>query len=85
MKGYKMKWTGADTNAVYQRTGYGESKAFKYLYIWEESAGKWRAGRYTLGREIDFRLEFTSARDARAACELYDEEKAETIIEGVTA
>ena len=80
-----MKWTGTDTNAVYQRTGYGESKAFKYLYVWEESAGKWRAGRYTLGREIDFRLEFSSAKVARAYCEIYDKEKALTIIEGITA
>jgi hypothetical protein len=81
-----MKWAGADTNAVYQRTGEGESKAFRYLYIWEESAGKWRAGRYTLGREIDFLAEsFTTAKKARAYCELYDKEKAETIIEGVTA
>lgn len=80
-----MKWAGAETNAVYQRTGYGESKAFKYLYIWEESAGKWRAGRYTLGREIDFRLEFSSAKVARAYCDIYDKEKALTIIEGVTA
>jgi hypothetical protein len=80
-----MRWVGTDNDAVYQRTGEGESKAFKYLYIWEESAGKWRAGRYTLGREIDFRLEFSSAKEARAYCEQYDKEKALTIVEGVSA
>ena len=75
-----MKWQGAEEGAVYQRTGYGESKTFRYLYVYEESAGKWRAGRYWLGREVDFRLEFSSAKVARWYCERYDEEKSATII-----
>lgn len=78
-----MKWQGAEEGAVYQRTGYGEAKTFRYLYLYEESAGKWRAGRYTLGREIDFRLEFPTAEEARAYCERYDEEKSATIITAV--
>ena len=77
-----MKWK-TSVREPYQISELG--KACEYYYIWRESAGKWRAGRYTLGREIDFRLEFSSAKVARAYCERYDEEKAETIIEGVTA
>ena len=77
-----MKWEG-DTRGVYQRTEGG--KAHRYYYVWQEGKGKWRAGRYTLGREVDFRLEFSSAKVAREYCEIYDKEKALTIIEGVTA
>jgi hypothetical protein len=62
------------------------AKAYRYYYIWKEGKGKWRAGRYTLGREVDFLAEsFATAKLAREYCERYDRVKASEIIEGVTA
>lgn len=80
-----MRWQGVENNAVYQRTEYNQAKAHNYYYVWRESAGKWKAGRFTLGREIDFRLEFSNAKTARAYCAGYDNAKSETIITEITA
>ena len=77
-----MKWKNS-ARELYQISETG--KACEYYYIWRESAGKWRAGRYWLKREINFRLEFSSAKIARWYCEQYDKDLASTIIEGVTA
>lgn len=77
-----MKWNGG-TQELYQYSD--EGKACAYYYIWRESAGKWRAGRYWLGRDVDFRLEFSSGKVARWYCERYDEEKSATIVEEASA
>jgi hypothetical protein len=78
-----MKWNNQENNAVYQRTIGGE-RAHKYYYIWEIKGGKWIAGRFTFGRDYDFRGKtFPSSARARAYCEKIDRDT--VIIEGITA
>ena len=78
-----MKWNGQENNAVRQRTIGGE-RAHQYYYIWEIKGGRWIAGRFTFGREYDYRGKtFSSSAKARAYCEKIDREA--VIIEGITA
>jgi len=65
----------------YQESGAGRGHA--YYYVYRVSSGNWRAGRYWLSRDVDFRLQFSSAKVARAYCQQYDNEI--VIIEAVTA
>jgi hypothetical protein len=64
-----MNWN--NKGAIFQRTIEGE-KAHKYYYIWQINSGQWIAGRYWFAREIDNRLTFKTAEEARAYCEKRD-------------
>ena len=66
-----MKW---DTSAreAYQQTFDG--RAHDSYYIYKVSAGTWRAGRFWFNRDVDFRIDFSSAQEARAHVEKYDRE-----------
>lgn len=78
-----MKWQGIENNCVGQRTIGGE-RAHKYYYVWEIKGGRWIAGRFTFGREYDYRGKtFPDSATARAYCEKVDREA--VIIEEVTA
>lgn len=77
-----MNWQGTDNDCVFQRTS-GGAKAHRYYYVYEERAGRWIAGRYAFGREIDFkRKTFLNSASARAYCEKIDREA--VVIEAVT-
>lgn len=79
-----MEWQGIENDAVYQRTKYNTTRAHRYYYIYEKSAGKWIAGRYWFSREYDYgRITFPDSASARAYCEKIDREA--VIIEAVTA
>lgn len=75
-----MKW---QDEAIFQRTSYKSAKAHKYYYVFEAKEGEWKAGRFWFSREIDYRLTFKTAQEARAYCEKKDEET--LIIEEVRA
>lgn len=60
---------------IWQRTKQGTSHAHNYYYVYRLSGGCWRAGRYWFNKEIDFRLDFSSAKVAREYCALYDKER----------
>lgn len=75
-----MKWKN-NARELYQESEQG--KAHAYYYIYRIAPSDWRAGRYWFGREVDFRLIFSSARVARWYLEKYDEEKAQEIITAV--
>ena len=77
-----MNWKNS-ARELYQKSEAGEAHA--HYYIYRLSPRNWRAGRYWLGRDVDFRLEFSSSKVARDYCELYDKEKSATIIRAVTA
>jgi len=68
-----MKWM-SNTKEHYQQTEEGTSRAHTHYYIYRESAGKWKAGRFMFNRDVDFRLEFSSAKVARDYLEIYDRE-----------
>ena len=78
-----MEWQGIENDTVGQRT-IGGARAYRYYYIWEIKGGRWIAGRYTFGREYDFRGKtFPDSATARAYCEKIDRET--VVIEGVSA
>ena len=79
-----MEWEGVENDCVGQRTKYKSARAHKYYYIWQIKGGKWIAGRFTFGREYDYRGKtFPDSATARAYCEKVDREA--VIIEEVTA
>lgn len=77
-----MKWKNS-ARELYQESEQG--KAHAYYYIYRIAPSDWRAGRYWLGRDVDFRLTFSSAKVARDYIARYDEDKARLIITAVTA
>ncbi len=77
-----MNWKNS-ARELYQESEAG--KAHARYYIYRLAPRKWRAGRYWLDRDVDFRGEFSSAKVARDYCAIYDKEKSATIIEGITA
>lgn len=83
-----MKWNPKIENhylGLVQTSEEGTSKAFAYYYI-KEAGGYYKgytAGRYTFGREIDYRETFNTLKEARAFCEEIDRET--LVIEEVTA
>jgi len=68
-----MKWKSTITEA-YQETAEGTARAHSKYYVYKVRLGVWRAGRYTFGQDVDFRMQFTSARVARLYLEHYDRE-----------
>jgi len=66
-----MKWNNRLTEA-YQETVTGTARAHSKYYIYKVGFGAWAAGRYTFGEDVDFRMQFTSARVARLYVEDYD-------------
>jgi hypothetical protein len=77
-----MEWM-TTMREPYQQSKEGTSRAHAHFYLYRVKAGDWRAGRFTFGRDVDFRLTFSSAKVARAYCERYDSDA--VIIEEVTA
>jgi len=59
-----------------QTSEEGSTRAFKYYYI-KKARGYYLGyvvGRYTFGREIDYRETFGTLKEARAFCEEVDRE-----------
>jgi hypothetical protein len=83
-----MKWnpkSAPDYRGVVQTSKEGTSKVFKYYYI-KRGGGYYLSyivGRYTFGREIDYRETFGTLKEARAFCEEIDRET--LVIEEVRA
>jgi hypothetical protein len=59
---------------IWQRTKPNSTYAHSYYYVYRLGGGHWRAGRYWFSREIDFRLDFSSAKAARDYFALYDKD-----------
>lgn len=59
---------------IWQRTKPNSTYAYNYYYVYRLSGGHWRAGRYWFNSEIDFRLDFSSAKVARDYCAIYDKD-----------
>lgn len=81
-----LNWTLG--NGKVQITQKGTARACWYYYTVREGAYRYRAGRYTFGREIDYTQNgapyiFPTAKQARAYCEAQDAKA--VIIEGITA
>lgn len=68
-----MKWNSRITES-YQETAEGTARAHSKYYLYRVRRGEWRAGRYWFNRDVDFRLEFSSAKVARDYLEIYDRE-----------
>lgn len=74
-----MKWNARvrdHFNGLVQTSEEGTSKAFEYYYI-KKGGGYYAsyiAGRYTFGREIDYRETFNTLKEAREHCERIDRE-----------
>jgi len=66
-----MKWI-THPQEYYQQTEQGTSRAHSHYYVYRESARHWKAGRYMFNQDVDFRLEFSSAKVARDYLEIYD-------------
>ena len=81
-----MKWNPKLSNhyrGLVQTSEEGTTRAFEYYYI-KKSGGYYTgftAGRFTFGREIDYRETFNTLKEARAFCEEVDRET--LIIEAV--
>ena len=81
-----MKWNPKLSNhfrGLVQTSEEGTSRAFKYYYI-RKGGGYYTsyiAGRFTFGREIDYRETFNTLKEAREFCEEVDRET--LIIEAV--
>jgi hypothetical protein len=81
-----MKWNPKIANhykGLIQTSEEGTSRAFKYYYI-RKGGGyytSYTAGRFTFGKEIDYRETFGTLKEARAFCEEVDRET--LIIEAV--
>jgi hypothetical protein len=70
---------------IVQTSKEGTSKAFAYYYI-KRGGGyyaSYTAGRYTFGKEIDYRETFNTVKEAREHCEQVDRET--LVIEEVRA
>jgi hypothetical protein len=74
-----MKWNARIKNhyrGLVQTSEEGTTRAFEYYYI-KKGGGyytSYTAGRYTFGREIDYRETFNTLKEARAFCEEIDRE-----------
>jgi hypothetical protein len=66
-----MKWETSAREAYQQAF---DGRAHDSYYIYKVSAGVWRAGRFTFNRDVDFRIDFSSAKVARDYIEVYDRE-----------
>lgn len=83
-----MKWNSRISNhydGLIQTSEEGTTRTFKYYYI-KKAGGYYlgyTAGRYTFGREIDYRETFNTLKEAREFCETVDRET--LIIEEVSA
>ena len=81
-----MRWNQKLQNhfrGLIQTSEEGTSRAFKYYYI-RKGGGYYTsyiAGRFTFGREIDYRETFNNLKEAREFCEEVDRET--LIIEAV--
>ena len=74
-----MKWNPKIKNhflGLVQTSEEGTTRAFAYYYI-KKTGGfylSYTVGRYTFGREIDYRETFETLKEARAFCEEVDRE-----------
>ena len=59
---------------IYQRTSEGEARAHAYYYVYRVAQSSWVAGRYWFNKEVNYRIKFKSAKQARAYCEAKDRE-----------
>ena len=67
-----MNWL--DIDRIYQHTSEGEARAHAYYYVYRVAqTSYWVAGRYWLGGEVDYRIKFESASQAREYCQLKDQ------------
>ena len=69
----ELKWRDG-IGERWQRTKPNTTYAYNYYYVYRLRGNHWRAGRYWFNEEIDFRLDFSSAKVARDYCALYDKE-----------
>lgn len=83
-----MKWNPKvipDYRGIVQTSKEGTSRAYSYYYI-KRGGGyylTYTVGRYTFGREIDYRETFSTLKEARAYCEEIDRDT--LVIEEVKA
>ena len=74
-----MRWNPKLQNhfrGLVQTSEEGSTRAFEYYYI-KKAGGYYTgftAGRYTFGREIDYRETFNTLKEAREFCEEVDRE-----------
>jgi len=74
-----MKWNPKLSNhfrGLVQTSEEGTTRAFEYYYI-RKGGGyytSYTAGRFTFGREIDYRETFNTLKEAREFCEEVDRE-----------
>lgn len=73
-----MKWNPKTPNNLrtLQTSEQGTTRVFEYYYI-KKGGGYYTsyiAGRYTFGREIDYRETFNTLKEAREFCETIDRE-----------
>jgi hypothetical protein len=74
-----MEWNAKISNhirGIVQTSKEGTTTAFPYYYI-KKGGGyyvSYTAGRYTFGREIDYRETFNTIKEAREFCEQIDRE-----------
>ncbi len=74
-----MKWNPKIANhyrGLVQISQEGTTRAFRYYYI-KRTKGyylNYTVGRYTFGKEIDYRETFNTIKEARAFCEKIDRE-----------
>lgn len=66
-----MKWE-TSARGAYQQAFDGRAHDTYYIYKVED--GQWRAGRFWFNRDVDFRIDFSSAETARNYIEIYDRE-----------
>jgi hypothetical protein len=83
-----MKWNPKILNhhsGLIQTSKEGTSRVFNYYYVKKINSYYlgYTAGRYTFGREIDYRETFNTLKQAREFCERIDSET--LIIEEITA
>ena len=80
-----MKWN--TQGEKWQQSKKGTARAHLYYFITKHGTGdgKWQAGYYGFGRQIEMKSAgtFDTAQEARAYCEKIDREA--VIIESVTA
>jgi hypothetical protein len=73
-----MEWNPKTSNNLrtLQTSKEGTTRAFEYYYI-RKGGGyytSYTAGRFTFGREIDYRETFNTLKEAREFCENVDRE-----------
>jgi hypothetical protein len=73
-----MEWNPKTSNNLrtLQTSKEGTTRAFEYYYI-RKGGGyytSYTAGRFTFGREIDYRETFNTLKEAREFCESVDRE-----------